>query len=35
VTLAALLGGLVADEVVDGIDHSRLAPYRPDRFLSR
>ena len=32
VTLAAILGQLVADEVVSGTRAAVLAPYRPERF---
>ena len=32
VTLGALLGRLIADEIVRGIESPMLAPFRPDRF---
>lgn len=32
VTLAALMGRLIAEEVIDGTAHNLLAPYRPRRF---
>jgi glycine/D-amino acid oxidase-like deaminating enzyme len=33
VTLAPILGRWIAAEVVDGIRHERLSPYRPERFI--
>jgi glycine/D-amino acid oxidase-like deaminating enzyme len=35
VTLGALLGGLIADEVVRGAPSAMLAPFRPDRFAGQ
>jgi glycine/D-amino acid oxidase-like deaminating enzyme len=34
VTLGALLGGLIADEVLGKPPHPDLAPFRPDRFVT-
>jgi glycine/D-amino acid oxidase-like deaminating enzyme len=33
ITLGALLGGLIADEIVRGASSAMLAPFRPDRFV--
>ncbi len=34
VTLGALLGRLIADEILAGASHAALAPFRPDRFAA-